>query len=92
MQKLRDNRMSELHWRLSFPIYLHRRLVFLPYEERIVRQMKKHQVTVTMRPVKTLKTLLMHPRDKQEEEITDCVYKISCASCEKCYIGASKRK
>jgi len=33
----------------------------------------------------TLKSLLVHPKDKQDkEEITDCVYKIPCASCEKC--------
>ena len=46
-----------------------------------------------MRPVKTLKTLLVHPKDRQEkEEITDCVYKIPRASCEKCYIGETGRK
>jgi len=47
-----------------------------------------------MRPVKTLKSyLLVHPKDKQDkEEITDCVYKIPCASCEKCYIGETGRK
>jgi len=50
-------------------------------------------VPVAMRPVKTLKSLLVHPKDKQEkEEITDCVYKIPCASCEKCYIGETGRK
>jgi len=46
-----------------------------------------------MRPVKTLKTLLVHPKDRQEKgEITDCVYKIPCASCEKCYIGETEKK
>jgi len=55
--------------------------------------MRKHQVPVAMRPVKTLKSLLVHSKDKQEkEEITDCVYKIPCASCEKCYIGKTGRK
>ena len=50
-------------------------------------------VPVAMRPVKTLKSLLVHPKDKQEkEEITDSVYKIPCASCEKCYIGETGRK
>ena len=61
--------------------------------ERIARVMRKHQVPVAMRPVKTLKSLLVHPKDKQEkEEITDCVYKIPCARCEKCYIGLTGRK
>jgi len=49
-----------------------RRLVVLPYVEgtleRIARVMRKHQVPVAMRPVKTLKSLLVHPKDKQEEE------------------------
>ena len=74
-----------------------RRLVVLPYvegtSERLARVMRKHQVPVVMRPVKTLKSLLVHPKDKQEkEEITDCVYKIPCASCEKCYIGETGTK
>jgi len=55
--------------------------------------MRKHQVRVAVKPVKTLKSLLVHPKDKQEkEEITDCVYKIPCASCEKSYIGETGRK
>jgi len=55
--------------------------------------MRKRQVPVAMRPVKTLKSLLMHPKDELEkEEIKDCVYKIPCASCEKCYIGETGRK
>jgi len=46
-----------------------------------------------MRPVKTLRRLLVHPKDKQEkEEITDCVYKIPCSNCEKTYIGETGRK
>jgi len=55
--------------------------------------MKKHQVPVTMRPVRTLRRLLVHPKDKQEKkEITDCVYKIPCSNCEKTYIGETGRK
>ena len=54
--------------------------------------MRKHQVPVAMRPVKTLKTLLVHSKDKQEEEITNRVYNIPCASCEKYYIGETGRK
>ena len=75
---------------------VNRHLVILPcvdgISERIARVMRKDQVPVAMRPVKTLKTLLVHPKDKQEQEITDCVYKISCASCEKSYIGETGRK
>ena len=60
--------------------------------ERVARVMRKHQVPVAMRLIKTLKTLLVHPKDKQEEEFPDCVYKIQRASCEKCYIGQTGRK
>ena len=72
-------------------------LVVLPYvegtSERIAQVMRKHQVPVAMRPVKTLKSLLVHPKDEQEkEEITDCVYKIPWACCEICYIGETGRK
>jgi len=53
----------------------------LPYvggiSERVAQVIKRHQVPVTMRPVKTLRRLLVHPKDKQEkEEIKDCVYKL----------------
>jgi len=60
---------------------------------RIALVMRKHQVPVAMRPIKTLKSLLVRPRDKQEkDEITDCIYKMPCASCEKCYIEETGRK
>jgi len=60
---------------------------------RVAQRIRKHQVPVAVRPIKALKSLLVHPKDKQEkEEITDCVYKIPCASCEKCYIGETGRK
>jgi len=73
-----------------------RRPVVLPYvegtSERVSWVMKKHQVPVIMRPVKTLRRLLLHPKDKQEkEEIRDCVYKIPCSNCEKTYIGETGR-
>ena len=52
-----------------------------------------HRVPVTMKPVKTLRRLLVHPKDKQEkEEITDCVYKIPCGNWDKTYIGETGRK
>ena len=48
-----------------------RHLVVLPYvegtSEWIAGVMRKHQVPVAMRPVKTLKSLLVHPKDKQDK-------------------------
>jgi len=44
-------------------------------------------------PWKTLKDLLVHPKDKQEkEDITECVYKVPCANCDKMYVAETGRK
>jgi len=41
---------------------------------------EKHQVPVAMKPVKTLRGVLVHPKNKQrKKEITDCVYEIPSA-------------
>ena len=55
--------------------------------------MRKHNVPVAMKPYKTLKTVLVHPKYKQEkEDLTECVYKVPCANCDKIYIGETGRK
>jgi len=59
----------------------------IPYVEKvseaIVRIMKKHNVPVAMKPWKTL---------KDKEDITECVYKVPCANCDKMYVGETGRK
>ena len=72
-------------------------MIVIPYVEKvseaIVRIMKKHNVPVAMKPWKTLKDLLVHPKDKQDkEDITECVYKVPCANCDKTYVGETGRK
>ena len=48
---------------------------------------------MAMRPWKTLKDLLVHPKDKQDkEDITEYVYKVPCANCDKMYVGETGRK
>ena len=74
-----------------------RPVIVIPYVEKvseaIVRIMKKHNVPVTMKPWKTLKDLLMHLKDKQDEvDITACAYKVPCANCDKTYVGETGRK
>jgi len=74
-----------------------RPMIVIPYVEKvseaIVRIMKKHNVPVAMKPRKTLKDLLVHPKDKQDkEDITECVYKVPCANCDKTYVGETGRK
>ena len=50
--------------------------------EAVARIMRKHNVPVTVKPYKTLKSILVHPKDKQEkEDLTECVYKVPCANC-----------
>ena len=40
-----------------------------------------------------LKGTLVHPRDKPDkEDITECVYKVPCANCDKTYVGETGRK
>ena len=59
----------------------------------VARIMRKHNVPVAMKPYKTLKTVLVHPKDKQEKkDLTECVYKVPCANCDKTYIGETGRK
>jgi len=56
--------------------------------EAVARITRKHNVPVAMKSYKTLKTVLVHPKDKQEkEDLTECVYKVPCANCDKTYIG-----
>jgi len=45
-----------------------------------------------MKPYKTLKNLLVHPKDKRTVVKTgDCVYKILCHNCSSTYIGETER-
>ena len=61
--------------------------------ETVARVFRKHNVSVAMRPVKTLKRVLVHPKDKQaKEETTECVYRIPCGNCDKTYVGETGRK
>jgi len=60
--------------------------------ETVARIIKNHNVPVAMKPYKTLKSVLVHPKDKQKkEDLTECVYKVHCANCDKTYIGETGR-
>ena len=68
-------------------------MVVIPYVGNSARIMRKHNVPVAMKRYKTLKTVLVHPKDKQEKEnLTECVYKVPCANCDMTYIGETGRK
>ena len=47
--------------------------------EAVARTVRKYNVHGAMRPWKTLKGTLVHPKDKPDkEDITECVYKAPC--------------
>jgi len=55
--------------------------------------MKKYHVPCATKPWVTLKNVLAHPKDREDkEQTTECVYKVTCASCEKTYISETVRK
>ena len=69
----------------------------IPYvqnvSDSVARIMRKYDVHVATKPYQTLKNVLVHPKDKQnKEDITECVYKVPCANCDKTYVGETGRK
>ena len=74
----------------------HKGLVVVPYikgtSEAISRTFHKYSVKTAMKPVTTVKSLLVHPKDKRElEDTSGVIYKIPCASCNASYIGETSR-
>ena len=70
--------------------------VVIPYveglSERYSRVMKKHVVSTCMRPHTTIRSLLVHPKDKQDPKNTpNCIYEVPCKGCELTYVGETKR-
>ncbi|XP_035665539.1 uncharacterized protein LOC118408783 [Branchiostoma floridae] len=71
-------------------------MVTLPYikgvTEPLERVFRKHNVATAVKPKTTLRSLLVHPKDKQPDLAkTDCVYRIPCKSCDEVYIGETGR-
>ena len=51
---------------------------------------KKRGIVTAMKPHSTLKSLLVHPKDKTDPK--EGVYTIDCKGCDKKYVGETKRK
>jgi len=71
--------------------------VTIPYvkgvSETLQRVFRRHGVATSLRPHKTIKQLLVHPKDKRDPRDTaGVVYKIPCKDCSKVYIGETARK
>lgn len=71
-------------------------LIILPYvqgmSERISNVLKRHNITVAHKPVKTLSSVFRKPKDKLDRDCTTCVvYKVNCKDCDAVYIGQTSR-
>ena len=71
-------------------------MVVLPYvqgvTEKIARTLKQHDIAAAMKPHTTLRSLLVHPKDKRDPaNTTDAIYEIPCMNCNSCYIGETGR-
>ena len=66
-------------------------MVVLPYikgtTEAIPRVMTQHQIGMSVKPHRTLRNELVHPKDKIDNKKSQVVYEIPCKNCKLCYIG-----
>ena len=71
--------------------------IILPYvghvSDAITRVLRKAGVTVHLRPYNTIRSKLVHPKDKiNKQEQSGVVYYIQCGSCESSYVGETERR
>ncbi len=74
-----------------------RGMVVIPYveglSEKVQRVFKKYNINTAMRPTNTLKSLLVHPKDKKDiKQTSDVIYDIPCKTCNMSYIGETGRQ
>ena len=71
-------------------------MVVIPYaagvSERVSRVFRKHGFATALKPHRTLRSMVVHPKDKRNpEQSADMVYEIPCKSCKKTYVGETAR-
>ena len=70
--------------------------ISLPYirgtSEKLARIFRAHDVGVYHRPINTIRSLLVHPKDKTPD-LQKCgvVYQIACPQCQHLYVGETGR-
>ena len=69
----------------------------LPYiyniSERLANTFKKYSVTSVMKPINTIRNILVHPKDKiPRDKASGVVYKIECSNCPESYVGETGRE
>jgi len=70
--------------------------VVIPYvkglSESIGRIFTRFGANVASRPIRTVCSELMYPKDKVDyEEVSECIYQIPCKNCDKFYVGETAR-
>ena len=73
-----------------------KQLIVLPYisktSEHLAKIYKEFGITTAMKPATTLRSMLVHPKDKISKENTSgVVYEIPCKNCNRSYIGETGR-
>ena len=74
-----------------------RGMVVIPYVEGTAEKFQricwKYRVSTAMRPTNTLKSLLVHPKDKKNIlETSEVVCEVPCKGCNKSYVGETGRQ
>ena len=60
--------------------------------ERVARVFRKHDISTIMKPHRTLRSMLVHPKDKLlPHQKSEAIYEILCGDCPKSYIGETGR-
>ena len=70
--------------------------VTIPYiqgvSEAVTRILSDIDVQVYMKPFRTLRRILFHPKDRvPDDDKSNVVYKINCRDCDASYVGETKR-
>ena len=71
--------------------------VCLPYvgsiTDAVARVIRKHEIQVHIKPFNTLRSKLVHPKDKiKKDENSGVVYQITCDKCDETYVRETERR
>ena len=72
-------------------------MVVLPYVESLTEKLqriyRKNNFHAAVRPSNTLKSILVHPKEKKDiTETSDVVYDVPCGGCDRSYVGETDRQ
>ena len=72
-------------------------MVVIPYikgvTEKLQRVYKKHNIATSVKPLRTIRNILVHPKDKiDKEKKSGVVFRIKCKNCNDSHIGETGRQ